>query len=95
MIGISVLVEEQIMRAGLAGDIDPARLCLAQGAQLIRRGDMQNVNARARPLRKNGGAGHRLDGDNGGARGRCARGSFRPAACSLFSRQAMMEAVSA
>jgi hypothetical protein len=71
---VSALVEQEIMRAGLAGDVDPARLCLAQGAQLIGRGDMQDVDTRACPFREHGGARDRLDGDNGRPRGQVGEG---------------------
>ncbi len=67
--GVVVSREHQIVRAGLARDVDPARLGLAQRPQLLGRRDMENVNARAGPFRENGGAAYRLHGHYRRARG--------------------------
>src|SRR5713101_2312804 len=61
--------EKKILRAGLAGDVDAARLGLAQGAELVSRRDMEDMDARTGPFGEDGGAAHRLDGDDRGARG--------------------------
>src|SRR5262245_5898371 len=50
MVGIGALVEQQIVRASLAGDVDSARLCIAKGTKLIGRGYMQNVDAGPWPI---------------------------------------------
>ncbi len=65
MVGIGALIEQEIVRAGLAGDIDPAGLCLAKGTKLNGRGYMQNMDACPRPLRKDGCARHGLNGHDG------------------------------
>ena len=59
--GIVVGRQKQVLRAGLAGDVDAARLGLAQRPQLFGRGDMQDVDAAAGPFGQDRGAAHRLD----------------------------------
>ena len=61
--------QQQILRAGLAGDVDAARLGLAQRPQFLGRGDVQDVDARAGPFGQDRGAAHRLDRDHRGPRG--------------------------
>ena len=66
MVGIGLLVKQKIVRAGFAGDVDPAELRLAKRTKLIRRRYVQDVDAGARPLRKDGCARYGFDGDDGG-----------------------------
>ena len=62
--GIVVRGKEQVMRTGLAGDVDAARLGLAQRTQFLSRRNVQDVDARASPFGKDRGATHRLNGDH-------------------------------
>ena len=68
MVGIGALVEQEIMRAGLAGDIDPAGLGLAQWTKLVCRGNVQDVDAGPRPLGKDCSARDGFNGDDGRSR---------------------------
>ena len=88
--------QHQIMRAGLAGDVDAARLGFAQRAQLLGRRDVQDVDARAGPFGEDRGAAHRLDRDHRGPRGEMRQriGAAGLRACRV-SRRSMMELVSA
>ena len=52
------------MRAGLAGDVDAARLGFAQRPQFGGRRDVQHVNAGAGPFGENRGAADGLDRDD-------------------------------
>ena len=56
--------QQQIMRAGLAGDVDAARLGFAQRPQFLGRRDVQDVDARAGPFGEDRGAADRFDGDH-------------------------------
>ena len=53
------------------------------------------MDARPGPFRQRRGPADCLDGDDGGARAKCASGSMRPAARMRASRRAMIVAVSA
>ena len=62
--GIVVGGQKKILRTGLPGDVDAARLRLPQGTQFLGRGNVQDVDARTGPLREDGGAAHCLDRDD-------------------------------
>ena len=84
--------QQEIMRTGLAGDVDAARLGFAQRPQLLGRRDVQDVNARAGPFGEDGGAADRLDRDDRGPRGdmrrtdRCRPAAIKPLLTPLHDR---------
>src|SRR5262249_24094954 len=69
MVGIGALIEQEIMRAGLAGDIEAAGLGLAHWTNLICRRNVQYMDAGACPLGKDCGARDGFNGDDGRSRG--------------------------